>query len=115
MVERRAKETPSVTKPLTSNGDARTVHPKGGVAKYEQGYDRVHPHNHEGYKAVGSKSKSGGDGKERVREGKVDYTKGASHEQAKYPCTGGGCGYKNIQSGSKGDARVPGKKKSPWR
>ena len=113
MVDRRAKETPSVTKPLTSNPDARTVHPKGGTASYEKGYDRVHPHAQEGYKNVGSKSKTGGDGKERVREGKVDYQKFDKSE--KYPCTKGGCGYDNIKTGKDGDARKEGKKKSPWR
>lgn len=112
MVE-KAKETPSVTKPMTTNGDARTVHPKGGNASYEKGYDRVHPFTKTGYSKVGSKSKSGGDGKERVREGKVNYETGYTKDQNQKK------GYDSVGTCSKqgcDDARKSApKSKSPWK
>ena len=82
MVDRRAKETPSTTKPLTTNGDARTVHPTNGTASYEKGYDRTHPHEKEGYSKVGSSAKTGKAEKPQRPGGeKADYAGKFDHNQ----------------------------------
>ncbi len=103
---KKAIETPSVTKPLSTNGDARTVHPS------KKACCTPHPRANEGYKAVGSKSKSGGDGSELVRptaNPEKGYDRKHPHEKAGYSKVG-----TKSKSGGDGSERTYKNRTSPW-
>jgi hypothetical protein len=120
MAEKRAKETPSVTKPLGGNSlDARTIHPRGDKADYSK-YTREEPYqgpSKGGYNNVGKKTKqTGSDERKRPQGDKADYSKFTKEEPYQGPSKGG---YNNVGKCSKGgceDARKAApKSKSPWR
>ena len=105
---KRAIETPAVTKPLSTNGDARTVHPG------KKDCCTAHPRNNEGYKAVGSKSKTGGDGAERVRPAanpEKGYDRTHPHEKEGYSKVGS----KSKTGGDGAERNYKNKNASPWR
>lgn len=114
MAEKRAKETPSVTKPLTSNVDARTIHPTKGTATYNTGYSTDHVFKDQGYKGVGKSAKTGKAEKpQRPGSDKADYAGNFTKDQGQKK------GYDNVGGCSKQGCEDPrtrkNKKTSPWR
>ena len=107
---KRAIETPSVTKPLSTNGDARTVHPGKKDCCTE------HPFKNTQYKKVGTKSKSGGDGAERTRPTANPASGVDSH--GKHPFDHAGyskIGQKSKTGGDGAERNYKNKNASPWR
>jgi len=115
-MSKRAIETPSVTKPLTTNKDARSIHPTKGTATPEVGYDREHPFKNTQYKKVGTKSKSGGDAAERTRP-TVNPASGVD-SHGKHPFDHAGyskIGQKSKTGGDAAERTLKNKNTSPWR
>lgn len=102
----KAKEVPSVTKPLTTNGDARTVHPGNRDFNRDQG------HTKEGYSKVGSYGKTGKAEKPHIPE------RGKSYEREN-PYVGEKNGYSHVGKKAKEGGPEPrdykNTKNSPWR
>jgi hypothetical protein len=121
MVERRAKETPSETKPL--GRDIRSTK-KVDYSKFEKnGESKFASHKAgDGYSHKGAAKATPSAGDERVRDGKVDYTKGTDkHGESKFVSKKAGDGYSHKgaakETPSKGAERTEGayKKKPHWR